>query len=75
MSKEAQKAQQQAEKDYQNFKVEPVSKKLKKEEIIQPVVKQDKTEDVDLKPALKAIKDATGLSDIKEILLKIERHS
>lgn len=32
-------------------------------------------EQVDMKPALALIKEATGLTDFKEILQKMERHS
>ena len=36
---------------------------------------QTKNEDVDIKPALALIKEATGYGDFKEILNKMERHS
>ena len=49
--------------------------------IIKPkpkVVEEKQTpisDDIDIKPAMKEIKKATGITDIKDVLSKMERHS
>jgi hypothetical protein len=33
------------------------------------------THEVDIKPAMREIKKATGITELKDVLLKMERHS
>ena len=85
MSKEAKIAKNQAERELENFKPSPVTKQRHVAASIDVVDVSHKLQkngqdtfdqdDQDLKPALKVIKEATGLTDLKEILQKMERHS
>ena len=81
MSEEANRVNQQAERDLKNYTPEATAQaKIKKRTVSQMIDNQNyslnqKDEEVDLKPALAMIKEATGLSDFKEILQKMERHS
>ena len=81
MSQEAQRVQQQAEKDLRNFTPEALSQKDTKKQTVSQMIEhqnyklEPSEKEVDMKPALAMIKEATGLTDFKEILQKMERHS
>lgn len=80
MNKEASVANSQAQKDLTSFKPEKAPKPVKEDQnqsqsssrSTAPSV--NPSEEAEVSKALKVIREATGLSDFKEILAKMERH-